>query len=97
MRRHSLQQYRDFRAHLLSIPEVVASYSLTGSEDFLAHVMVRGTEHLYTLLLKKLTVRPEVDRIETSLVFEAVRRPILPDLREVAPPRPARKTKARTA
>jgi DNA-binding Lrp family transcriptional regulator len=84
MRHHSLQQYRDFRTHLLSIPEVVAYYNLTGTQDFLAHVMVRSPEHLYTLLLQKLTVRPEVDRIETSLVFEAVRRPTLPDLRERA-------------
>jgi DNA-binding Lrp family transcriptional regulator len=94
MRQHSLRQYRDFRAHLLSIPEVVAYYNLTGSQDFLAHVMVRSTEHLYTLLLEKLTVRPEVDRIETSLVFEAVRRPSLPDLREVAPTRPVPRRKA---
>ena len=84
MRHHSLQQYREFRTHLLSIPEVVAYYNLTGTQDFLAHVMVRNPEHLYTLLLEKLTARPEVDRIETSLVFEAVRRPTLPDLRQGA-------------
>jgi DNA-binding Lrp family transcriptional regulator len=90
MRRHSLAQYRAFRAHVLSIPEVVAYYNLTGSEDFLLHVMVRSTEHLYTVLLDKVTARPEVDRIQTSLVFEAVRRPVLPDLREVEP-RPARR------
>jgi len=89
MRHHSLEQYRAFRAHLLSIPEVVAYYNLTGGEDFLVHVMVRSTEHLYTLLLDKVTTRPEVDRIQTSLVFEAVRRPALPDLRGEAAASPS--------
>jgi DNA-binding Lrp family transcriptional regulator len=81
LRRHSHAMHRNFGNHLLSIPEVVAHYKLTGSEDFLAHVMVRDTKHLYDLLLDSFTTRPEVDRIQTSLIFESVRRYAVPDLR----------------
>ena len=37
--------------------------------DFLVHVACRDTEHLRVLTIRSFTSRPEVSRIETSLVF----------------------------
>jgi DNA-binding Lrp family transcriptional regulator len=81
LRRHSRKMYRTFGTHLLSIKEAVAHYNLAGSHDVLVHVTVRDTAHLYDLLLDSFTTRPEVDRLQTYLIYESVRRPFLPDLR----------------
>jgi DNA-binding Lrp family transcriptional regulator len=82
LRRHSRKMYRTFGAHLLSIKEAVAHYNLAGSYDVLVHVTVRDTAHLYDVLLDEFTTRPEVDRLQTYLIYESIRRPFLPDLRE---------------
>jgi hypothetical protein len=48
-------------------------YCLGGTTDFLVHVMCRDTEHLRVLTIKSFTSRPEVSRIETSLIFSFAR------------------------
>ena len=85
LRRHARTMVRGFRAHVLALPEVVAAYNVAGSEDFLVHVVVRDTEHLYDLELDAFAGRHEVDRIQSMLIFDAVRRPVLPDLRPPPP------------
>jgi Lrp/AsnC ligand binding domain len=52
----------------------VAVYCLGGTTDFLVHVVCRDTEHLRRLTILSFTSRPEVSRIETSLVFSYTRR-----------------------
>lgn len=77
--RHSRDQVESFREHALSVPEVVASYHVTGGNDFLLHVAVRDTEHLREVALSAFTTRPEVAHIQTHLVFEYVRKPGWPE------------------
>lgn len=79
LRQHSRDQVEGFRAHLATRREVTAVYHVTGPQDFLAHVVVRSADHLRDFLLDAFTSRPEVAHIETSLVFEFQRRPLLPD------------------
>lgn len=67
---HSLQAFHSFRAHALSMPEVVSFFHLGGENDFLVHVAVRDAEHLRQLALTGFTERHEVARIETALIFE---------------------------
>jgi len=43
---------------------------MTGPSDFLVHVAVRGAQHLRDLAMSSFTTRPEVLRIETSVLFE---------------------------
>lgn len=76
--RHARSQVESFRHHVLSLPEVVAFYHLTGEADFLLRVAVRDLGHLRELTLSAFTTRNEVSRIETSVIFEHARKPELP-------------------
>ena len=69
LRQHARPLVEAFEAHALALPEVVQVFHTTGASDFLVHVAVRDTEHLRTLALAAFTERPEVARIETSLLF----------------------------
>ncbi len=69
LRQHARPLVEAFEAHALALPEVVQVFHTTGGADFLVHVAVRDTEHLRTLALAAFTERPEVARIETSLLF----------------------------
>ncbi len=52
---------------------------MAGTTDLLLHVVVRDSEHLRRLTLDELSSRPEVDRIETALVFARWSAHELPD------------------
>ncbi len=72
LRRHSTEWVEAFRAHALSLPEVVNLYHMSGINDFLIHVAVRDSNHLRKLAMTAFTTRKEVSKIETSLVFDHV-------------------------
>ncbi len=76
--RHSRDLVEAFRAHALSVPEVVAVYHTSGANDFLLHVAVRDAEHLREMALTAFTERPEVAHMETALLFEHVAKPLWP-------------------
>lgn len=78
--RHLREPVEKFRVHLDSLDEVLGYHHLTGQDDFLVHVAARDTEHLRDLTMDAFTTRPEVARIETSLLFETCRKKALPDL-----------------
>lgn len=69
-----------FRSFALARPEVIDLYHLAGSVDLLLHVAVRDAAHLRTLVLDQLASRPEVARLDTSLLFEHHRADELPRL-----------------
>lgn len=69
LRQHARPLVEAFQAHARSLAEVVQTFHTTGGSDFLVHVAVRDTEHLRVLALTAFTERPEVARIETSLLF----------------------------
>ncbi len=73
MRQHASHAFQALGDHLRSLPDTAAVYCLGGAVDFLVHVMCRDTEHLRVLTIKSFTSRPEVARIETSLVFSFAR------------------------
>jgi DNA-binding Lrp family transcriptional regulator len=76
LRLHVGKDFNSIGTHLRSLPEAVAVYCLGGTTDFLVHVMCRDTEHLRVLTIKSFTSRPEVSRIETSLIFSFARLPL---------------------
>jgi DNA-binding Lrp family transcriptional regulator len=78
--RHLRKPVDQFREHLDALPEAVGYYHLTGQDDFIVHVVARDTAHLRDLTMDAFTTRPEVARIETSLLFEVHGRPVIPDL-----------------
>ena len=67
---HSRTVVESFREHLMTLPEVVGVYHVAGQEDFVVHVAVRDAEHLRNLTLDAFTTRPEVGRLNTSLVYD---------------------------
>lgn len=79
LKQHSREKVRAFMRHLLGLPEVVALYHVTGAMDFQVHVAVRGTDHLRDLALDAFTIRPEVESIQTALLFETKWKDSWPD------------------
>ncbi|MBN8726344.1 MAG: Lrp/AsnC family transcriptional regulator [Xanthomonadales bacterium] len=76
--RHSRTDVAAFNTYLGGLREVLAFYHIAGADDFLIHVAVQGSDHLRDLVLDAFTTRPEVARIETSLIFSFQRNPELP-------------------
>jgi DNA-binding Lrp family transcriptional regulator len=70
LKQHTRRAFERFRDYLRTLPEVADAYHVAGSTDFLVHVRAPTTDHLRDFLLDAFTTRPEVGRIETSLVFE---------------------------
>jgi len=65
--------------HVSSLPETVQAMALTGTTDFIVHVAVRDMQHLRDLVWA-LTERPEIARIQSSLVFARLAGPPLTPL-----------------
>ncbi len=84
LKQHAQPQVEAFRHHVLHIPEITAIYHLTGARDFLLHVAVVDADHLRELTMNTFTTLPEVASIETSLLFEAIHKPVLPNFRAAA-------------
>lgn len=79
LQKHSREKVRAFIKHLLGRPEVVALYHVTGAFDFQVHVAVKDTGHLRDLAMDAFTTRPEVESIQTSLLFDMVWKDQWPD------------------
>ena len=76
---HSREVVDSFREHVATLEETVAIYHVAGQDDFLVHVAVRDAEHLRDLALDAFTTRAEVSRLNTSLIYEHVHQPVLPN------------------
>ncbi|MBB6086459.1 DNA-binding Lrp family transcriptional regulator [Wenzhouxiangella marina] len=76
--RHVRSDVDAFEAHLARLPEVVTLFHVAGANDYLVHVAVRDSSHLRDLALTAFTERPEVDHIETQLIFHHQRNHELP-------------------
>jgi DNA-binding Lrp family transcriptional regulator len=79
LQKHSRTRVKSFWKHALGLKEVLAVYHVAGEYDFQVHVAVRDSDHLRDLALDAFTTREEVARIATSLIFENVRKPVLPN------------------
>ena len=79
LQKHSRDVVDAFRAHVVTLPEVVAVYHVAGESDFLVHVAVRDAEHLRNLTLDGFTTRTEVARLNTALIYEHAMAHVLPN------------------
>ncbi|MGI8974592.1 MAG: Lrp/AsnC family transcriptional regulator [Gaiella sp.] len=77
LRVHHRDEIGAFYDHVLNLPETVALYHVSGPDDYLVHVAVPDTDRLRTFVLDDLTGRPEVDHVETRVIFEYVRTPAI--------------------
>jgi len=78
LQRHTREVVDAFEAHAAGLMETVAVFHVAGAMDFLVHVAVRDVLHLRDLALDAFTSRPEVDRVETFILFKHLRRHALP-------------------
>jgi DNA-binding Lrp family transcriptional regulator len=69
-----------FRNWVAGQPELIGLFVVSGASDFLLHLAVPDTDSLYAFVIDKLTERAEVADVNTSLIYEHVRRPVLEPL-----------------
>ncbi|WP_426592983.1 Lrp/AsnC family transcriptional regulator [Cellulomonas sp. McL0617] len=67
------QNIEHFRTWAAALPEVVGVFVTSGTEDFVLHVAVADNERLYAFVIDRLTERPEIADVRTSIVFEHLR------------------------
>ena len=75
--RENIEAFRDW-AHQL--PETVGVFVVSGGDDFLLHVAVPDTDALYAVVIDRLTERPEVADVNTSVVYEHLRNHVIEPL-----------------
>ena len=79
IRNHSRPLLEKFQTHIMGLAETVNLFHLAGANDFMVHVVVRDAAHLRDLALDAFTARPEVEHIETALIFDHQRSTSLPN------------------
>lgn len=67
------QNIERFRTWAAALPEVVGVFVTSGTEDFVLHVAVADNDRLYAFVIDRLTERPEIADVRTSIVFEHLR------------------------
>jgi DNA-binding Lrp family transcriptional regulator len=75
--RENIEAFRDWAARL---PELIGLFVVSGEQDFLLHVGVKDTDALYAFVIDRLTERAEVADVNTSVVYEHIRRTVLEPL-----------------
>jgi len=75
--RENIEGFRNWAGGL---PELLGVFVVAGGSDFLLHVAVPDTDALYAFVIDRLTERPEVADVNTSVVYEHIRRPVLEPL-----------------
>ncbi|GJL94860.1 MAG: AsnC family transcriptional regulator [Hyphococcus sp.] len=82
---HESHDVDQFMSEVEDIPEVIDIALITGRYDLIVHVVVRDTNHLKNLAMAKFSNRPEIKRLETSIIYESRRTYHLPMIEEAAP------------
>jgi DNA-binding Lrp family transcriptional regulator len=67
--RHMIEGFRNW---VTGLPETLAVFVTTGTEDFLVHVAVPDNEALYSLVIDRLTERAEIADVRTSVIYEHI-------------------------
>ncbi len=75
--RENIEAFRDWAS---ALPEIAGVFVVSGGDDFLLHVAVPDTDALYAFVIDRLTERPEVADVRTSVVYEHIRRTVLEPL-----------------
>lgn len=59
-----------FQSSVAALPEVIAVFTLTGSDDFIVHVAAQDIDHLHAFLIDRFTSRREIVGFRTSIVYQ---------------------------
>lgn len=66
-----------FREWVSALPETLAVFVTSGTEDFLIHVAVADNESLYAFVIDRLTERTEIADVRTSVIYEHLRNNVI--------------------
>jgi len=88
--RENIEGFRDWASEL---PEIAGVFVVSGGDDFLLHVAVPDTDALYAFVIDRLTERPEVADVRTSVVYEHIRRTVLEPISPGTPEAPGRRAR----
>lgn len=81
--KHSHRLVEDFAEWAVALPFVREVYHMAGANDYLIHVLARDAGHLRELAMTSFTTRPEVEHLETALIFAHQQNRSLPVFAEV--------------
>lgn len=70
LRTHDAKHVLGFARRVAQLPEVIQSFHVSGTDDFLVHVAVEDPERLRSFVLTSLTADASVAGAQTHLVFE---------------------------
>lgn len=70
---HKFEHVYGFRERVLSMPEVLECYNITGEYDYLLKVVLHNRQDLERFVIGELTPLPGVARLQTSLVLSEVK------------------------
>jgi DNA-binding Lrp family transcriptional regulator len=76
--KHKRNAVDTFVGKLASVREVRQIFLVTGRFDLIVHIVIRDMEHLKNVAYE-FTTHPTVERIETSVIFQAWKQPGLPE------------------
>lgn len=77
--RHSKKIFRALHRYLLSLPEVLSVFHVSGINDLQVHVAVPHIRHLRDFIVDRLATRREVSYYETSVIFDSHKKHRLPN------------------
>jgi DNA-binding Lrp family transcriptional regulator len=80
LKRHTRKAVAAFEHKAISLPQVLTLFHVTGRNDYVVHTVSQDMDHLRDFTLDAITSLPEVQRVETSLVFRTTRKNGWPDL-----------------
>ena len=70
MSEHEKTNLDAFVHDVMQFAEVRSAYMITGRFDAVVELVTRDTTHLHRVVVEKFSSRPEVHRIETSIIFD---------------------------
>lgn len=72
---HSREAIATFQAHVRALPKVLGVFHVSGSNDYLLHVVAESAQSLRDFVVDSIATRSEVLHAETSLIFDYLRNP----------------------
>jgi DNA-binding Lrp family transcriptional regulator len=79
-RPHSRPVIDAFEQYIVALPETVSLAHAAGPDDVLVTVAVKDVAALRTFILDKITVRSEVAAVNTTVIFNQIRKTVLEPL-----------------
>lgn len=70
---HEAEQVAFFRRQIEQMPEVLESYHVTGTIDYLLKVVIKNRADLERFLMQNLMQIPNIARVQTSLVLTEIK------------------------